>query len=116
MGEEEVSDECLAALRAASEVIGEKCKFTPPSPAKTIEVEGAGQLRIPVEEAREAEKILEEKRELTKEEQFRVLKETWGKKVAAGTCTKYAGLTPDSEAWKTCVENVSEKLARGMMT
>ena len=29
---EEVSDECLAALRAASEVIGEKCKYTPPSP------------------------------------------------------------------------------------
>lgn len=26
---EEVSDECLAALRAAGEVIGEKCKFTP---------------------------------------------------------------------------------------
>ena len=25
----EVSDECLAALRASSEVIGEKCKFTP---------------------------------------------------------------------------------------
>jgi len=28
--EGEVDDECLAALRAASEVIGEKCKFTPP--------------------------------------------------------------------------------------
>lgn len=26
-----VSDECLAALRAASEVIGERCKFTPPA-------------------------------------------------------------------------------------
>jgi len=115
MGEEVVSDECLAALRAASEVIGEKCKFTPPTPAKTIEVEGAGQLRIPVEEAREAEKILEEKKKLPKEEVFKVLKETWGKKVAAGTCSKYAGLVSGTPAYETCVESVSEKLARGMM-
>lgn len=115
MGEpKEVSEECLAALRAASEVIGEKCEFTP-SAVRTIEVEGAGQLRIPVGEAREAEKILEKKKGLPKEEVFKVLKETWGKKVAAGTCSKYAGLVPGTPAYNTCVESVSEKLARGMM-
>jgi len=55
MGEEkkmrgdEVSDACLAALRAASEVIGEKCKFTPPGIKKTVEIEGI-KIEVPSEE------------------------------------------------------------------
>ena len=111
----EVSEECLAALRASAEVLSEKCRLPGFKPMRTIEIEGAGELRIPAREAQEAERLIEEKKELPKEELFKVLKETWGKKVAAGTCSKYAGLAPGTDAYKTCVESVSEKLARGMM-
>lgn len=112
---EEVSDECLMALRAASEVIGEKCKISDPLPGKVLEIPGVGVLKIPQSEVKEVERILKEKQHLSEEQQLRGLIDDWGIRKAKTFCSEIAVLTPGTDAYNTCVKNTADKLARGFI-
>lgn len=84
----EVDEECLAALKAASEVIGERCGFTPtpPSSEKTIEIEGA-KIGVPGEEV---EKLKGQYHKLTFEEKVAKMEEEseWLKNMSTGWIRK----------------------------
>lgn len=113
MGEEVVSDECLAALHAASDVIGEKCKFTPPSPAKTIEIEGA-KIGVPTEEV---EKLKGEYGKLTFEEKVAKEEEsTWLRNMSTGWIRKVLPfLEPGTSDFEKARKAFAHSVAEGMV-
>jgi len=111
MGEDEISEECLAALRAASEVIGEKCKFTPPEIKKTVEIEGL-KIEVPNEVA---EKLKGQYHDLTFAEKVKKMEEEseWLRNMSEGWIRKvlpfYEPGTPEFEkARKAFAHSVAE--------
>ncbi|GAI11141.1 unnamed protein product [marine sediment metagenome] len=108
---EEVSDECLAFLKAVSEMMPEKCKIPGGPPTRTIEIAGA-KIEIP---SAEVEKLSGEYHELTFEEKVAKMEEesTWLRNMSAGWIGSvlpfYEPGTPEFEkARKSYAHSVAE--------
>ncbi len=114
MGEDEVSDTCLAALRAASEVISDKCKFTPPTPAKAIEIEG---VKIEAPSA-EVEKLKGQYHELTFEEKVEKMEEEseWLRNMSTGWIKKVLPFyEPGTAEFEKARKAFAHSVAEGMV-
>lgn len=111
---EEVSDECLAALRAASEVIGERCKIPGGSPARMIEIEGI-KIETPSEEV---EKLKSEYHELTFEEKVAKMEEEseWLRNMSAGWIRKVLPFyEPGTSEFEKARKSFAHSVAEGIV-
>ena len=108
---EEVSDECLAALRAASEVIGEKCKFTP---SYVVDIEGT-KVEIP---AGEVGKLKGEYHNLTFEEKVAKMEESeWLRNMSTGWIRAVLPFyEPGTAEFEKARKAYAHSVAEGMVT
>lgn len=99
----EVSEECKLALKAAMDLIGEKCKVTFP---KTLELFGAT-VTVPSEVA----EIGSSNPELTREERLKAISETaWARGWAEGMCKLVSPELVGKER-EACIERMARTLA-----
>ena len=107
---EEVSDACLAALRAASEVIGEKCGFTP---SYVVDIEGM-RVEIP---AGEVGKLKGEYHNLTFEEKVAKMEESeWLRNMSEGWLKKVLPFyEPGTAEFEKARKSFAHSVAEGMV-
>jgi hypothetical protein len=102
------ANRCMAALAATYEMLMKECGNKKP---KVIFLGEEGFIITnPPEEAVAVPK------ELPWEERVRIVAESrWAQNLAKGICHKFVGLTPDTTEYRKCVENVSRKVAEGVL-
>lgn len=109
---EEVKEECVAFLKAVSDMMPEKCGFTP---SYTVEIEGTG-VKVPTEEVR---KLMGEYHELTHEEKVKKMEEEseWLRNLSTGWIKKvFPYFEPSTAEFKKAREAFAHKVAEGMVS
>lgn len=102
-------DRCVAAIAAALEVISDNCGQTG---VRTMPIGQDLILLVPNIDPSEV-KLQED---LPIEEKIRIVAQTsWAQNLARGICGKLAGLDPDSEEFKRCVERAARRVAAGLL-
>ena len=108
---EEVKDECVAFLKAVSEMMPEKCGFTP---KYTVDIEGM-KVEVPMEDVG---KLKGEYHELTHEEKVKKMEEesTWLRNMSEGWIKKVLPFyEPGTAEFEKARKSFAHSVAEGMV-